>query len=634
MDPREGIAGKLARAPGYCSGMSGNVEQRVERRLPIGAEVRPGGVDFRVWAPRREGVEVVLDGSGPVARLARDAKGYFQALVPDLGPGTRYRFRLDGGVMVPDPASRFQPDGPHGPSEVIDPDAFPWTDAGWPGKALDGTVLYELHVGTFTRRGTWEAAADMLPALADVGVTLLEVMPVAEFPGRFGWGYDGVNLFAPSRLYGRPDAFRAFVDRAHALGLGVLLDVVYNHLGPDGNYLREFSAGYFTDRYTTPWGQSLHFDGEGSEPVREHFLANAAHWMEEYHLDGLRLDATHTVNDASAEHILTAVGRRVRECAGGRATVVIAEDEPQRTGVLAPPDQGGWGMDAIWHDNFHHSARVAATGRREGYVKAFSGTAAELAAAAALFAQEGGRGHTGLVNFLQNHDQISTLPGGQRLHQLTSPGRWRALTALLLLGPGTPLLFQGDEFAASSPFLFFADHEPALARLVREGRAAYLAQFASLADPAAQAVLPDPADPETFVRSQLDNGERGRHREAVRLHRDLLALRRSGAALAGGSRVESAALSEQAFGLRVASRDSATLLLVNLGADLELAPASAGITAPPARREWWLRWSSDDVAYGGPGIPDAARHGVLLPGESAVLLSTGHARTVRRSGPA
>ncbi|HET8622365.1 MAG TPA: alpha-amylase family glycosyl hydrolase, partial [Gemmatimonadales bacterium] len=301
--------------------MRGNlqVSARIERRLPIGAEVRADGTHFRVWAPRHAHVDVVLE-TGGATPLSRSADGYFEGLVTDASAGTRYRFQLGGGTMVPDPASRFQPDGPHGWSEVIDPGTFRWSDVGWRGAPRKSQVVYEMHIGTFTRAGTWAAATELLPALADVGVTLLEVMPAADFPGRFGWGYDGVNLFAPTRLYGRPDDFRAFVDRAHAVGLGVILDVVYNHLGPDGNYLREFSDGYFTDRYATPWGDSLHFDGDGSGPVREYYLVNAAHWIDEYHLDGLRLDATHTVHDASEEHILAAVARVVRERAGGRRT--------------------------------------------------------------------------------------------------------------------------------------------------------------------------------------------------------------------------------------------------------------------------------------------------------------------------
>ncbi len=616
--------------------MRGSVDAqpRLERRLPVGAEVRPDGVDFRVWAPRRQRVEVVLDHGSRPEPLTRGAEGYFEGLVSAAAAGARYRFRLDGEITLPDPASRFQPDGPHGPSEVIDPAAFAWSDSAWRGRSLEGQVIYELHVGTFTPEGTWAAAAELLPALADIGVTLLEVMPVGDFPGRFGWGYDGVNPFAPSRLYGRPDAFRGFVDRAHSLGLGVLLDVVYNHLGPDGNYLREFSSDYFTRRYTTPWGESLHFDGDGSGPVREYFLSNAAHWMTEYHLDGLRLDATHTVQDASGEHILAAVARRVRECAGGRATVVIAEDEPQRTRLLAPAAEGGWGVDGIWHDDFHHSARVAATGRREGYLNRFSGTAPELAGNAARFAAEGNRGHASLVNFLQNHDQVSVLPGGRRLHQLTSPGRWRTLTALLLLGPGTPMLFQGDEFRASASFLYFADHQADLARLVREGRAKYLAQFASLADPAVQAALPDPADPETFRRCRLNHSERTRHPDAISLHRDLLALRRSGAALDRGARVESEVLSEHALALRLdRGHGRAALLLINLGADLDLPAGTSGILTPPLGGEWSFQWSSDDAAYGGPGVANDARTGSRLPAESAVLYSAAQTGATRRSGP-
>jgi maltooligosyltrehalose trehalohydrolase len=610
--------------------MTGKLEipAPVERRLPIGAEVRPEGVHFRVWAPRRERVEVVLDGRA--APLGRTDGGYFEGLVPDLGPGARYRFRLDGGMAVPDPASRFQPEGPYGPSQVIDPAAFRWTDRAWRGVAPDGPVVYELHIGTFTPAGTFAGAAERLTALADVGITVVEVMPLADFPGRFGWGYDGVNLFAPTRLYGRPDDFRALVDRAHALGLGVILDVVYNHLGPDGNYLREFSPDYFTDRYVTPWGESLHFDGDGSGPVREFYLANAAHWIDEYHLDGLRLDATHTINDASPEHILAAVRRVVRERAAGRSTLVIAEDEPQRAALLRPVAEHGWDMDAIWHDDFHHTVRVAATGRREGYLVRYEGSASALAARAVHSEAEGGRGYAGWVNFLQNHDQVSVLPGARRLYQLISPGRWRAFTSLLLLAPGTPLLFQGDEFAATSPFPYFADHEAALARMVYEGRAKYLSQFESLADPAAQALIPDPADPGTFARARLDPAERERHVEAVRLHRDLLALRRAGAPWRRDA--IAAAIGERALALRCSGDAGATILLVNWGEDLDLRRSNERILHSPGGRGWGFRWSSDSVDYGGPGIPEAARRGDLLPAESAVLLE---AQTVaaRRSGP-
>ena len=471
----------------------------VTRRLPVGAEPRTGGVHFRVWAPDRERVEVVIDGRRESTLLSPERGGYHSGLVPELAAGARYRYRLDAGDAFPDPASRFQPEGPHGPSEVVDPARFSWTDRDWPGVRREGQVLYELHVGAFTPEGTWTAAARELPALAELGVTLIEVMPVADFPGRFGWGYDGVDLFAPTRLYGRPDDFRAFVDRAHALGLGVLLDVVYNHLGPDGNYLGQYARAYVTERHATPWGPALNYDGSDAGPVRELVLANAEYWVEEFHLDGLRLDATHTIHDDSPEHILAAVGRSVRARAGPRGTLVFAEDESQRVALALPVKAGGMGLDGIWNDDFHHAARVAATGRREGYYRRYLGSADELLAVThGTLAAPEALAPSRLVTFLENHDQIAHSTRGLRLNALTSPGRWRALTALLLLSPGTPLLFMGQEFGATSPFLFFADHEPELAELVRRGRAEHLAQFESAADPAMQALLPDPGSPQTF----------------------------------------------------------------------------------------------------------------------------------------
>jgi maltooligosyltrehalose trehalohydrolase len=594
----------------------------VTRRLPVGAEAGPGGVHFRVWAPDRKRVDVATE-DGDRYRLAPEPGGYHAGLVPGIGPGTRYRYRLDGGAAFPDPASRFQPDGPHGPSEVIDPGAFRWTDRGWPGVRHDRHVLYEIHVGAFTREGTWAAAMRELPALAELGITLIEIMPVADFPGRFGWGYDGVDLFAPTRLYGRPDDFRALVDRAHALGLGVLLDVVYNHLGPDGNYLGQYARAYVTDRHGTPWGPAPNYDGADSAPVRELVLANAGYWIDEFHLDGLRLDATHTIQDDSAEHILQAIGRTVRARAGGRGTLVYAEDEPERPFFALPPEQGGLGLDGIWNDDFHHAARVAATGKRDGYYHRYRGTADELLAVI--------RGTLGapdvleparLVTFLQNHDQIAYSARGLRLHALTSPGRWRALTALLLLSPGTPLLFMGQEFAASSPFLFFADHEPQLAELVREGRARHLAQLESVADPAMQALLPDPASPRTLERCRLDPGERARRPEAVALHHDLLALRRIDGAFAAQRVPDGQVLRQDALALRYRRADGLDrLLLLNLGSDLVLEGDDARYLAPPQGAAWSLVWSSEDPRYGGGGTAAQAREGKLMPAESALVLA-------------
>ena len=612
-----------------------------ERRLPIGAEPRRGGTHFRVWAPRRTSVEVLELGSGRATTLAPEPGGYFAGLLRDTPAGTRYRYRLDGGDAFPDPASRYQPDGPHGPSEVIDPLAFRWTDDEWTGLALEGQVLYELHVGAFTPEGSWAAAAGQLAELADAGITAIEVMPVADFPGGFGWGYDGVNLFAPTRLYGRPDDFRAFVNTAHRAGLGVILDVVYNHLGPDGNYLREFSEHYFTSAHTTEWGEALNFDGDGSPSVREYFLANARHWIGEYHLDGLRLDATQAIVDDSAEHILAAIGRVAREAAGRRRIILAAENEPQDSALVRPVPQGGAGLDALWNDDFHHSAVVALCGRDEAYYTDYRGAPQEFISAAKwgfLYQgqwyswQKAPRGEAALdlrpaqfITFTQNHDQVANSARGERLHQLTAPGRWRAMTALLLLGPGTPMLFMGQEFSATSPFPYFADHAGELGGLVRQGRLEFLAQFPSLAAADMQARVPDPSSPETFASARLDLTERDRHPQSYDLHRDLIALRRSDAAFRGQlpRGVDGAVLGESAFVLRFfAGGNDDRLLLVNLGHTLHLSPAPEPLLAPPDRAGWTLRWSSEDPRYGGSGMPELeTTDDWRIPAESAVVLA-------------
>lgn len=620
------------------------------RRMPVGAEVLPeGGVHFRVWAPRAARVEVVLEGGpGAPSSIALDAEeeGYHSGLAGHAAAGTLYRFRLDGAEEAhPDPASRFQPEGPHGPSQVVDPGAFAWSDHGWSGVEGDEQVLYELHVGTFTPEGTWEAAAGQLEELAALGVTLLEIMPVADFPGRFGWGYDGVSLYAPCRLYGTPDDFRRFVDRAHAVGVGVILDVVYNHLGPDGNCLPTFSDTYFTDRYETDWGDPINFHGPGSGPVREFYVSNAAYWIREFHLDGLRLDATQNIYDThrGARHIIAAVAAAARAEAGERGIYLVAENEPQDALLVLPPDQGGYGLDAMWNDDFHHSATVALSGRREAYYTDYLGAPQEFISAAKRgflyqgqhYAWQGKRRGTAslhlpprsLVAFLQNHDQVANSARGERIDDLTSPGRLRAMTALWLLLPATPMLFMGQEFASSSPFLYFADHRPGLAEQVRNGREEFLAQFPSLARPDARARLPDPGDPDTFARCKLDFSERERNRPFYDLHRDLLRLRRDDPVLGTGlpGAVDGAVLSADAFLLRFFGRTGSEdrLLLVNLGGELRYSPAPEPLLAPPAGRRWRLVWSSEEPRYGGAGTPDPESPGGewTLPGESAVLLT-------------
>ena len=612
------------------------------RRWPIGAEVlAPGRTQFRVWAPRRQRVAVAIEGAGETALVA-DGRGYFSGELP-VGPGALYRYRLDDdSTLYPDPASRFQPQGPHGPSEVIDPRAFAWTDNRWSGVEPRGRVVYELHVGTFTPEGSWRSALEQLPRLAELGVNLLEVMPVAEFPGRFGWGYDGVDLFAPTRLYGRPDDFRAFVDRAHALGMGVILDVVYNHLGPDGNYLRSFSPAYLSERHATEWGEGLNFDGADSGPVREFFTTNAAYWIDEFHLDGLRLDATQSIfDDSPGEHVLAAIGRSARQAAGKRGIVLVAENEPQHARLVRSPRHGGYGLDMLWNDDFHHSIHVALTGRAEAYYSDHRGTPQELLSAVKygyLFQgqyypwQEKARGTPSLdlppwsfVLFIDNHDQVANSGTGQRTQALSQPSRFRALTALLLLAPGTPMLFQGQEFASSAPFWYFADHEPELAKKVASGRLEFLQQFPSLDRPDLDRQVPAPHSLEAFEQSKLDLAEVERHAWAVALHRDLLRLRREDPTfrLQRLRGVDGAMLGEQGLLLRYFGETSEAdrLLLINLGADIAGGSFPEPLLAPPAGRRWCLRWSSEDTAYGGSGTPaQCLDQEWFLPGQCAFVL--------------
>ena len=584
-------------------------------------------------------MEVVLEGpSRGTFALHAEAGSYFHGFVP-AAAGTRYRFRLDGeDKLYPDPASRFQPEGPHGPSQIVDPAAFAWTDHGWRGASLPGQVLYEMHIGTFTPEGTWEAAARQLAELKDAGITVVEIMPLADFAGHFGWGYDGVNLFAPTRLYGAPDDVRGFIDRAHSLGMGVLLDVVYNHFGPDGNYLGHFSTDYTTDRYKTDWGPALNYDGPNSGPVREYIAANARYWIDEFHFDGLRLDATQNIYDNSKEHILALISRSVRQAANGRATIVVAENEPQQIRLVRPLEEGGYGFDGMWNDDFHHTARVALTGQTEAYFSDYRGTPQELISTVKYgFLYQGqhylwqkqrrgtrtrGTPPSAFVIFLENHDQVANT--GMRPWQLASPGRYRALTALLLLSPGTPMLFQGQEFASSSPFVYFADHKPELARQVHAGRKKFLAQFPSQANQAEQQRIPDPADRNVFLGCKLDFSERQRHAAAYALHRDLLRLRREDAVFRaqrpGG--VDGAVLGPSAFVLRYFGEDGDDrLLLINLSADLLLAPTPEPLLAPDEEKCWKVLWNSEDPRYGGDSAAAAERpDGWRLPGESAVVM--------------
>jgi maltooligosyltrehalose trehalohydrolase len=491
------------------------------------------------------------------------------------------------------------------------------------------------------------AAMEHLLSLAEVGITTIEMMPVAEFPGQFGWGYDGVDLFAPSHLYGSPDDLRRFVDRAHQLGLGVILDVVYNHLGPDGNYLGQFSRSYFATRYKNEWGEAINFD-DNAMAVREFFTSNAAYWIDEFHLDGLRLDATQQIFDQSEVHILAELTDRARAAAPARSILIVAENERQEVRGLRSREERGFGLDAEWNDDFHHTAIVAATGRREAYYTDYLGSPQEFISCAKwgflyqgqLYSwQRGRRGTPALgfsperfITFLDNHDQIANAPSGrgERIHQVAGAGLYRALTALWLLSPGTPMFFQGQEFAASAPFLYFADHGGDLGAAVRSGRAEFMSQFRSAAARSLIDTLPDPRAHETFARCKLDQKERERHQEAVTLHRDLLQLRREQWFSRKGVRsFDGAVLAENACVLRSFSTDTVTpsadnddrLLIVNFGRELHLTTLPEPLLAPPTSDGWALRWSSDDPAYGGAGTAAIENaDGWRIPGHAAVVL--------------
>ena len=617
----------------------------IRRRLPVGAEVFETGVHFRLWAPHRRRVEVVFDSEDHhVTELDREPDGYFSALAEGARAGQRYRFRLDGeqGRLFPDPASRFQPDGPFGPSQIVDPRAFEWSDRDWPGVTLPGQAIYELHAGTFTREGTWRAAREELAELASAGVTLVQMMPVADFAGRCGWGYDGVNFFAPSRLYGAPDDLRAFVDEAHAVGLGVILDVVYNHIGAAGNFLGEFSPDYFSRRHANEWGQPINFDGPRSAPVREFFLANVRYWIEEFHLDGLRFDATQAVIDDSADHILAAMQREARRAAGARSIVLTGENEPQKAQLLAPADRGGFGFDALYSDDFHHSALVRLHGRRDAYYHDYFGAPEEFIALAKWgFLYQGqyyswqkaprgtptyGLPAAAFVNCTENHDQLANSADGRRCWQMTSPGRHRAMTAYLLLAPGTPLLFQGQEFSASSPFLYFADPPAELVGGVIEGRKQFLRQFRTLALSEVQERLPDPTDVATFDRCKLDFSERASHAQSYALHRDLLRLRRDDAVFRrqDAGQLQGVRLGGESFVLRYFGAELGDrLLIVNFGPELQMESMPEPLLAAPANAHWRLIWSSESLTYGGVGAPPLqAEQAWIVTGESALVLAS------------
>jgi len=600
--------------------------------MPFGAETTAEGVRFALWAPTARDVRLVLDGME--RPLAADEDGWYRIVVPEAGTGSRYGYRIDGHLVVPDPASRFQPDDVHGLSLVVQPDAYTWSDASWTGRPWEEVVLYEVHVGTATPEGTYAGLMAKLETLRDLGVTAIELMPIAEFPGRRNWGYDGVLPYAPDAAYGTPDDLKRLIERAHELGLMIFLDVVYNHFGPSGNYLHAYAKTFFTERHQTPWGAGVNVDGDGNHVVRDFFFHNALYWIEEFHIDGLRFDAVHAISDDSRPHFIEELAIRIREATPDRHVHLVLENEANEARWLGRnADRRPQLHTAQWADDIHNAWHALLTAESEGYYEDYANRPLRHLgrALAEGFAYQGDpsphkggvirgepSGHlhpAAFVSFLQNHDQIGNRAFGERLSHLVEPDRLSLARAIFLLSPQIPMLFMGEEWAASTPFQFFVDFEsePDLAKAVREGRRSEFSHFKAFADPEASLRIPDPTDRATFERSRIDWEEAGRspHREFLSETKDLLVLRRAeivplitSAYL--GSRYSFP--SENTIDLTWSFASGTLRLLANFG-DAQ-ATASINETARPL-------WSS----------PNAARNGtsIQLPPWTGMILKETHA---------
>jgi maltooligosyltrehalose trehalohydrolase len=610
--------------------------------LQRGAAVLDGGkARFSVWAPRVRSLAVRLwrPEAGPDVPLQRGAGGVFEAVVPDVAPGTDYAFVLEGERQRPDPVSRYQPAGVHGPSRIVDPRGFVWSDEGWKGLEAADLVIYELHVGTFAGGGTFGAAAERLPYLRELGITALELMPVAQFPGGRNWGYDGVCPYAPQSTYGGPEGLRRLVDAAHAAGLGVVLDVVYNHLGPEGNYLRELGP-YFSELYRTPWGQPLNFDEAGSDEVRRYFIDNARYWIEEYHIDALRLDAVHSIFDFGAIHFLEELAEAVHAQGAelGRRVLLIAESDLNDPRLVRPAARGGFGLDAQWSDDFHHAVHALLSGERDGYYADFGGIGPLHKVLRDRFVYDGiysphrDRRHGApagdvpadrFVVCVQNHDQVGNRACGERLSALIPFERQKLAASLLLLSPYVPLLFMGEEYGETRPFLYFVSHgDPELVEAVRRGRRNEFRHF----DWAGE--VPDPQAEETFLRSRLqpELASEGPHAALFRLYRDLLRLRRQEPALRPGTASVQVQSDAQAGWLALLLRPEAGASILSL---FNLSGQPQKPELAQAALDWTCVLFTDEIQYGGSGArperPEAAGAGAarfaLPPASAAVYRS-------------
>ncbi len=576
--------------------------------LIAGAHLAPQGVTYCLWAPetREAAVDIERDGSTRMIKLESRPDGYHIGQDPSGLAGDAYGFRLDGGPLLPDPASRGQQHDAHGRSLVIDPRRYQWQTASWTRPPFRDLVIYELHVGTFTREGTFLAAAEHLEYLRDLGITAIELMPIADFPGSRNWGYDGVLIYAPERCYGTPDDLRVLVDRAHGYGIAVILDVVYNHFGPDGNYMSTYSPHYFNDRHHTPWGNAFNFDGDMAGPVRDFFLNNPAYWMNDFRVDGFRFDATHQIPDDTVPHILQELTQKVHRLGG----YAIAEDERNEALVIEDATGGGHGFDGVWADDFHHSARKMQTGESHSYLQDFEGSTAELTSILqhgwlyrGQFSKfiEKPRGTScrhlppeRFVHCISNHDQVGNRAFGERLGQIISPDAYRALSMLICLTPYTPMLFMGQEWSASTPFLFFTEHEVELGLKITEGRRKEFAFFPEFADEKLREKIPDPQASSTFINSKLNWDEPGTpgHSGILELYRTCLQLRRADATFRPKDR-SSWSVSLLPWGAGVIRYDRKFLMIFDL---------KGGSSGPlPEGEQWRQVFTSEDGNFGGSG---------------------------------
>jgi len=586
------------------------------RLVSQGAELQGESVSFRTWTTEKKIVSVVIFGDdGSIVReipLEREGSGYYSILDSASSPGTLYKYRLDDN-LVPDIASRFQPQGVHGPSQVIDGRSFRWADSRWKPPALHELVIYELHVGTFTQEGTFNAIAAHFDHLKGIGVNAIELMPIADFAGDWNWGYDGVSIYAPSRAYGKPDDLRTFVNAAHQAGLAVILDVVYNHLGPDGNYMGVYSDHYFNASHHTPWGAAFNLDGPDAAPVRNHFAENPLYWVNEFHIDGFRLDATHAIPDDSPKHLIQEIAERIQAF----GAIVICEDPRNERKLILPRDQGGYGCDAVWADDFHHVVRVQMTNENEGYMGYFKGTMKEWLKTVRegwLFSgeiQKDGipRGTPGadiepehFVHCISNHDQVGNRAYGERLNQLIPPAAYRAASALLITEPYTPMFFMGQEWASSRPFLYFTDHHDELGKGVTEGRRKEFAEFSDFRDPAKRALIPDPQALTTFTSSKLNwaEVERQPHRETILLYRDFLRFRQANLTDRRRGHWQVEQVSRRTIAIRYRRKSAGDILIVvQLLANEAILELKSRLLRPAKGRTWEFVISTNEPAYGG-----------------------------------